>query len=113
MDLLSQFKDFLFSQKDLPAKVTVKNYLSDINHFIRWYEKKSGKSFSPKLITHQIIEQYKTTNSKVFSQSSMDRHLSSLRKFFYFLKIEGIIASDPLKIENLKLRIEPDPWHIK
>src|ERR1035437_2966040 len=113
MALLDQFKDFLFSQKDLPAKVTVKNYLSDVNHFTRWYEKEFNKSFSPKLITHQTIEQYKKTNSETFSQSSMDRHLSSLRKFFYFLKIEGLISSDPLKVDALKLKIEADPWHIK
>jgi len=114
MDLLDQFKDFLFSQKDLPAKVTVKNYLSDVNHFTRWYEKEFNESFSPKLITHQTIEQYKKTNSETFSQSSMDRHLSSLRKFFKFLKLEGLTPLDPFVVHIANLQAQAsDPWHIK
>jgi site-specific recombinase XerD len=114
MDLSAQFKNFLFSQSEKPSAVTVKNYLSDINHFIRWYEKTLGKSFSPKLVTYQTIEQYKKGGYEVFSQSSMDRHLSSLRKFFKFLKLDGQIASTPFDIILSGAKsAESDPFHLK
>ncbi|MCL5072704.1 MAG: site-specific integrase, partial [Actinobacteria bacterium] len=115
MDLLNQFKSFLLSQKDVPSKVTVKNYLSDINHFIRWYEHEYQKAFSPALVNGQTIERYKNTNSEVFSQSSMDRHVSSLRKFFKFLKLEGLNSANPFELSQAQALNAnmADPWHIK
>ena len=91
MNLLNEFREYLFSQDNRPSVVTVKNYLSDVNHFIRWFENAFG-SFVPKEVTKQTIETYKTECVSVFSPSSMDRHFSSLRKFFVFLKLEGLIV---------------------
>src|ERR1700694_3682547 len=113
MDLLEQFSSFLFSQDKKASKVTVKNYLSDINHFIRWYESSSGTDFSPSEVTKKTLDSFKADNSSVFSASTLERHLSTLRKFFYFLKIEGKISSDPFK-QILDPNSEPkDPWKIK
>ena len=114
MDLLNEFKNYLFSQDDLPAKVTVKNYLSDINHFIRWYEKEFNNSFNPTLVSYQTITHYKLSNTDSFSQSSMERHLSSLRKFFKFLKLEGKISANPFVSPLVSSEAkESDPWHLK
>jgi site-specific recombinase XerD len=113
MDLLNLFKNYLFSQDNKPTKVTVKNYLSDINHFIRWYENTFTKSFAPKEISSLTLNDYRNSCSEVFSQSSLDRHFSSLRKFFKFLLIEGVISLDPFSIKKLNLEAEKDPWHIK
>jgi len=104
-NLIEQFKQYLFSQDKKASSVTVKNYMSDINHFTRWFEKAYGKSFEPKEVTGQVIDEYKTQASEIFSASSLDRHFSSLRKFFKFLLIEGVISINPLEIRNLKLEI--------
>ncbi len=111
MNLLQEFKNYLFSQEVKPSKVTVKNYLSDINHFIRWFEKSFQKPFSPTEVTKHVIENYKIESSESFSVSSIERHLSSLRKFFNFLILENLTSIDPFKPfveEAVK-----DPWHIK
>lgn len=114
MNLLSQFKDYLFSQDNKASNVTVKNYLSDINHFIRWFGTTYHKTFLPKDVTVQIINAYKSNLSETFSASSLNRHLSSLRKFFSFMKLEGIIVHSPF--EQLAMnsqKLATDLWHIK
>lgn len=113
MDILAQFKNYLLSQKNQPSKVTVKNYLSDINHFIKFFEDQYKKAFSPSEISFETIRNYKTQSASVLSESSLDRHMSSLRKFFYFLKLEGYISSDPFKAVLPQPVEVKDPWHIK
>src|ERR1035437_5738537 len=113
MNLLNQFKEYLFSQENKPSKVTVKNYLSDINHFVHWFESISG-NFVPKEVTRQTIAAYKVDCAGVFSQSSTDRHFSSLRKFFTFLKMEGLIVRSPFEqLEANNQKPEADPYGIK
>ena len=113
MDLLNLFKNYLFSQADKPSKVTVKNYLSDINHFVRWYENIFTKSFDAKKVSGQTLQDYRNNCSTVFSPSSLDRHFSTLRKFFKFLLIEGVISLDPFSVKKLALEANKDPWHVK
>jgi site-specific recombinase XerD len=113
MNLLESFRNYLFSQEDKPTKVTVKNYLSDINHFVRWYENTFAKNFDPKEISNLTLNDYRANCSAVFSPSSLDRHFSSLRKFFQFLLIDGKISLNPFVVRNLQLEIQRDPWRIK
>ena len=93
MNLLDRFLIFLRNQKNKPSFSTIKNYKADISQFASWFEKESELPFDPLKITFQIIEQYKKNRN--LSSVSVKRHLSSLRKFFNFLKIEGIIPQDP------------------
>lgn len=113
MDLLNQFKSFLLSQKYQPSKVTVKNYLSDINHFLRFFEIEYQKPFSPSDINFNVIRNYKDKSLNSLSQTSVDRHISSLRKLCSFLKLDGQISSNPFEIESLRSKTEADPWHLR
>src|SRR5260221_857543 len=97
MEFIELFKKYLFSQKNAPSKVTVKNYLADVSQFIRWLEQRLGHSFAATEISPDIIEDFKSDAAKLLSASSLDRHLSSLRKFFTFLKLEGHIAKSPFE----------------
>src|ERR1035437_5892490 len=113
MNLLNEFKVYLFSQVNQPSKVTVKNYLSDINHFIHWFENAFG-SFVPKDVTRATIDAYEMDCANNFSPSSIDRHFSSLRKFFTFLKVDGLVVRSPFEqfvIDSQKR--EADPYRIK
>ncbi|MEX2013015.1 MAG: site-specific integrase, partial [Candidatus Levyibacteriota bacterium] len=142
-NLPEQFVEFLNSQKKKPSKATVKNYKADILQFIRWFEKQFKKNFDPAEVTSQTIELYKTANNASQSKTglpldgsnaspkspegvpsapehhlsprSLKRHLSSLRKFFHYLKVEGIIPQDPIEaISNQQSAISnPDLWHIR
>ncbi len=112
MQLVEQFISFLKNQKNQPSKATIKNYKADVSQFIRWFEERFKNSFDPNKATFQIINLYK--DSQIFSASSIERHLSSLRKFFNFLKLEGIISQSPLEMSNVKCQMSNiDPYRIK
>ncbi|MCL5113767.1 MAG: site-specific integrase [Patescibacteria group bacterium] len=113
MEILTQFKDYLLSQRKPPSRITVKNYLSDVNQFISWFEKDLNESFSPKSVTNQTIELFRKESSTRISPASLERKLSSLRKFFQFLKIQDVISISPLeKLDTQKLE-EGEPLPLK
>ena len=106
MKLLEKFKSHLISKKSKPSKVTIKNYLSDVRKFIQWFENQSHTSFNPKKITIETINFYKTyLNSKEIPVNSIERYLSSLRRFFSFLMQENLIIINPFnqEIDSKKL----------
>ena len=90
MNLSAQFKEYLLSQSTPASKATVKNYLSDINRFIAWYEAKFNTKFNGTGVTLNQIELFKNESLASRSASSVERNLSSLRKFFTFLNISFI-----------------------
>src|SRR3990167_8904252 len=112
MNLFESFKTYLFSQETKPSNVTVKNYLSDINHFVKWFEKQYGTILTSP-ITNTILEQYKSEFEKTFSPASMQRHLSSLRKFFKYLKSEGKMTMDPFAQSIIHANEDKDLWRLK
>ncbi len=113
MNLLQQFVNFLTDQKNKPSFLTVKNYKADIGQFINWFEKEFDFPFHPSKITLLILDQYKRTRN--LSPSSLRRHVSSLRKFFRFLKLEKIISADPLekKTASTETQALKDPWMLR
>src|SRR5258708_4782808 len=101
MDLLELFKQHLFSQRKKPSKATVKNYTADIRHFILWFENQYHVVFEPTLINTQHWQQFKYAKADRLSESSLDRHLSSLRKFFDFLLSTNYIQNNPYDIKAI------------
>ncbi len=125
MEFIALFKDYL-SKKKITNKTTVKNYLSDIRHFVNWYEKSFGIAFSPTEFTDDIIKLYEgssgapilggniSTENKL-SHSSLKRHLSSLRKFALFLTENKQVEKNPFhqgKV-NGQDSTPVDIWHIQ
>lgn len=110
MDLSAQFKEFLAAEASAPSFVTIKNYISDVNKFIKWFESKSDSTFDPAAVNKSSIEDYKKDSLETHTLSSVERSLSSLRKFFHFLKLEGYVSSSPFEGKEKEL---PDPWKIK
>ena len=122
MDFLKLFVEYLSSQKNNASKATIKNYRADVGKFIRWFETEFRKPFNSKDITPQLIEVYKKSRVQYLSSSqeklsprSLERHLSSLRKFLHFLKIEGIISKNPFETISNSLKnasLNKDKWHL-
>ncbi len=113
MSLLIQFQNYLFSQKKTSG-ITVKNYVSDIRHFINWFEKSLSQPFSPNVITPQTIEAFKKSNSEDLSPASLKRHASSLHKFFLFLKDNNMITVNPFDslFSQNQRQSESDPFYL-
>ncbi len=91
MQYLEEFTSYL-TQKKL-SKATIKNYSKDVLRFIAWNEEKGETPFYPQAVQQEHITHY--IYSLKVSSASKQRHLSSLRKFFAFLKSEGIIGKTP------------------
>jgi len=111
MNLLQQFVDFLETQKDKPSFLTVKNYKADIGQFISWFEEEFKSPFNPSNLNIQIIEQYK--KSRNLSSVSTKRHISSLRKFSFFLKEKGLANLNLFAVKPISERTVTDPWMLK
>ncbi|HYK08270.1 MAG TPA: site-specific integrase, partial [Candidatus Eisenbacteria bacterium] len=113
MEFIQIFKNYLLALKPAPSKVTVKNYTLDVRHFISWLKVKK-QSITPATITLSDIEDFVKESNDRLSTRSLDRHISSLRKFFLCLKLEGIIASSPFDAKDIHTKhVEADPFRLK
>jgi len=112
MNLLNRFKIYLKTQKI--SVVTSKNYLADINQFLNWLYQKTKIHWQVAglrvftLFTSETLKEYK--KSLIDNQAppaTINRRLSSLRKFGQFgIKI-GCLAENPAyKVAN----IQRDDW---
>jgi site-specific recombinase XerD len=113
----ASFKKFLLAEN--VSLITLKNYLSDLRHFLGWtvlklkaQSKKNFENLSPLEFLNQIdeylVEEYK--NYLVVNDipaKTINRRLSTLRKFFSFCISQGWLKENPAKkIQNLKLKID-------
>mgnify|MGYP001582817281 FL=1 len=95
------------------SKPTVKNYLSDLNHFFGWLElklKSRNLPFSREdqesfflYFTEETVEDYKNfLRANQIPTSTTNRRLSTLRTFSKLCLGQGWLKTDPLqRIDNL------------
>ncbi len=125
MEILELFKRQLATKSSSSSKNTIKNYVSDVRHFISWFEAVTASKFDPTKITPDVITLYQNSMGGVvlngqmqlntqLSAVSMKRHLSSIRKFFTVLEAQKIVHENPFTKIFTEETIEPtDYWHIK
>ncbi len=106
---IEQYRAYLFSQKY--PKVTVKNYVSDLSSFIRWYEEKYGKQFIPQVLSIESVSKY--AQDPKASSKTRKRHLASLRKFYQFQKEIHGLTHNPFTLSPQKNNGNVDRWLIK
>jgi len=100
------FKLYLQIQKVSP--ITVKNYVVDVNHFLEWLAQKTGIKHQIVgkaifgLFTIETIEEYKQDLLLLRTPlSTINRRLSTLRKFGQFGLKQGWLTENPAnKIAN-------------
>ncbi len=119
MELISQFKNYLQSQKNQVSPNTLKNYLADIRQFVTWVEKTQG-SFNASSLSPEIIEAYlasrkeQSNSNPEISDRSIKRHTSSLRKFASFLFATNQIKFNPFEGNTSgKNSVVKDPWRLQ
>ncbi|MEK7572084.1 MAG: phage integrase N-terminal SAM-like domain-containing protein [Patescibacteria group bacterium] len=90
---LRDFKSYLYVSR--ASKLTIKNYLADIYQFVHWFKTVSESTAStPEHLSLKTIEEYKHRlfNQAQFSPVSINRKLSSLRKYINWLQTNGHIT---------------------
>jgi site-specific recombinase XerD len=111
------FKDHLVAEK--VSKVTIKNYRSDVKYFINWFyvyirgyiETVGGEENEVSLIevfilhsTNGLIEEFKSyLIASNIPLKTINRRLSSIRKFYAFCVKRGYLTDNPsLSVTNHK-----------
>ncbi len=98
-NLEPKFKSYLYSENISP--VSLRNYMSDLRHFFGWIfskNKDKNKNINQVLssVTPNLVEDYKKEHANLkLPTKTINRRLSSLRKFFSFYHKEGLIKNNP------------------
>jgi len=109
IDFEATFREFLISQNVAP--ITIKNYLSDLRHFLGWLPiylntksthivQSSVQNLTQMLkqVQHDAIQDYCSYLSQNQTPlKTINRRLSTLRKFFSFCISQGWTTHNPAK----------------
>jgi len=110
MEFVEQLKEYLLGRDNALSKVTLKNYLSDVTKFLRWYEAHYKTPFNLSLHHEYLLNDYKTfLISSNVSHTSQKRYISSLRTFFDFLETT-YNYTNPFNSSKPK---ESDHWYLQ
>jgi integrase/recombinase XerD len=75
---------------------TVRAYAADLSRYLEWADR---CGFSPLELTHRELRLYLAEMDRAkYSRSTSARRLSSVRSFFRYLMIEGVIVNDPSSV---------------
>lgn len=108
MNFTALFHQLLINGKKRPSRLTVKNYMSDLRNFIRWYEQLYSQEFSLEKITPDVILAFQNDTS--LSYSSKERRIAALKKFFSLLIEQGVELTPPFASKNTPIT---DTWNLK
>jgi integrase/recombinase XerD len=113
---LAEYEQTLLEQEDL-APASIRNYLSDVRHFIAWYECHTDAQahiFTPQTITTPALTRYRTYLQTDQRQrpASVNRSLVSLKRYFGWAKQKQLISYDPSAPVKLVGQEEVAPRHL-
>src|SRR3989339_906542 len=97
-NLEAPFKQYLTAGNQ--KAISIKNYLSDFRHFAGWLMSKGGHGGPPlqEPITLNDISEYKSyLESNNIPHKTINRRLSTLRKFCSFCISQGWMKENPAK----------------
>ncbi|HSX40802.1 MAG TPA: site-specific integrase, partial [Candidatus Saccharimonadales bacterium] len=109
MEYLQSFIAYLEKQPGV-SKLTVKNYKADVLQFIIWTQSSFHKDFEPELVDETSVRTY--LKQKNISAASLQRHTSSLRRFFSFLGSRGFSTAQ-IPTQSSSSAKPADIWHLK
>jgi integrase/recombinase XerC len=116
-EALAAYERWLREREDLAA-ASIRNYLSDLRHFIAWYETEreahGHDSFTPQEITTPALTRYRTYLQTVQRQkpASVNRALISLKRYFGWVLQQRLITYDPSSAVKLVGQEESAPRHL-
>lgn len=101
-DIILKFIDELIYEKNY-SKLTTDGYLADLDLFLEYLNEHDIKSY--KDVEYQDIRLYiNYLHDLNYNNKTISRHISSLRSFFKYLKVNNIIDNNPcVLISNPKL----------
>src|SRR6266702_5588531 len=117
LEALASYEHWLREREDL-TPASIRNYLSDMCHFIAWYETEREAHipdcFTPQEITTPALTRYRTYLQTVQRQksASINRSLISLKRYFGWVTQQHVIPYDPSAAVKLVGQEESAPRHL-
>jgi integrase/recombinase XerD len=117
LEALASYEHWLCEREDL-APASIRNYLSDLRHFIAWYETEREAhvpdGFTPQEITTPSLTRYRAYLQTVQRQkpASVNRSLISLKRYFGWVLQHHAISYDPSVAVKLVGQEESAPRHL-
>ena len=91
-DLLAAFLDQMRIERGA-SEHTVRSYATDLEAYLRWCMR---KGVDPRAVTHRQLRAYLgDMDAARYARTTINRHLSSLRGFYGWMKLVGAIDADP------------------
>ena len=109
--ILEQFKVSL--EKEKKTHSTIKNYLSDLNHFFLWTANQTPFTTQNlfNILSESQLQAYITYLKLCHTGTSViNRRQSSIKKLTRFCFTEGYIPDNPFEIKNVPQRLAPLAW---
>src|ERR1700730_6889302 len=105
MCALAHYEQAMRSQEDL-APASLRNYLSDVRHFMAWYEAREAEravddqkqsDFAVQAITTPTLTHYRSSLQTVQRQkpASINRSLISVKRYFGWAIQRHLVSYDP------------------
>jgi integrase/recombinase XerD len=118
-EALASYAHWLHEREDLTS-ASIRNYLSDLRHFIAWYETEreveahDDVSFTPQAITTPTLTRYRSYLQTVGRQkpASVNRSLISLKRYFGWVTQHHIITYNPSVAVKLVGQEDIPPRHL-
>ncbi len=118
-EALALYEHWLWEREDL-TQASIRNYLSDLRHFIAWYETErevithDDATFAPQVITTPTLTRYRGLLQIVGQQkpASVNRSLISLKRYFGWVTQHDIITYDPSVAVKLVGEVGIPPRHL-
>ena len=116
---LQLYKQNLCEREDL-TRASVRNYLSDVRHFMAWYEAQreanaqEDTTFALQAITTPTLTRYRAYLQTVqrHKPASVNRSLVSLKRYFGWAIQNKLISYNPSAAVKLVGQEDPPPRHL-
>lgn len=108
-NLLAQFRDHLLSLGI--SEGSIRNYISDVNHFLGWYSQNYPRHDLAQVnVEHSLAYRTHLTGELQAPLATVNRRLSSLRKFFAWAQLQQIISNNAMGgVSNLTITSDNQP----
>ena len=90
--LLDSFLDAMRVERNA-SEHTIRSYKTDLETYLRWCER---RSVNPITVTHRQLRNYLgEMDAAQYARTTINRRLSSLRGFYAWLTLAGVVDADP------------------
>lgn len=106
LSLVGQFCDDLIGERNL-SPATVRSYSSDLRSFALWCER---NHVDPLECEHRTLRMFLADEDAArYERSTINRHLSSIKSFFKWAEVSGVLEGNPVSALRGPKRARPLP----